>query len=171
MVEKRSIPPSINHQKIAEQIKSKNFGDIFTISVPQGATFSQLDYQRISSLVGENRGTPKSNILPGLMSNPDFMICVNENTVTVYKDTSWNLGLFMMLQEQIVAVLKDHPDAYPSIMNKLTRRIPREERGDFGLLPLRLKDDSALVVNLDEFPLSVIKALRQLIEDPKPNLL
>lgn len=156
---------SINHTQISDTIVSKVLGDVFTISLPENVEFTEEDFTRINFLFCQTIAKPgmKSN----LFTNPDFLLCMSEqNVLTVYKDTSWNLGLFKRISEQIQQMLDKYPQAYPLIMNRLVAKIPETQRDEIGYMPIGVTDQLAITTLVDDVPPNVLKALIRLTNDP-----
>lgn len=169
MTERKCFNPPIDHATIAKTIKERNLGDIFTVGLLGNTKFADTDFERINSLFRIT--IPRSNGCDNLLAGPDFLLSVGEQILTVYKDTSRNLGLFKLINEQIQTVLNKYPQAYPLLMNQLAAKIPESLRGEIGYMPAAVTHQLPIVINIiDGIPSSVLKALWRLTNDPNENL-
>lgn len=168
--ERKYLETSIDHIHIADIIFSKELGDIFTIKLPEDAIFTESDYTQINSLFNQN--IEKAAINDNLSTNQDFMSYINEqNTLTIYKDTSKNLSLFIFISERIYETLDKYPKAYPLIINKLVEKIPESQRNEIAYLPIEFSDQFYIEIGLDDVPTNVLKAIIRLTNDPNKKQL
>lgn len=162
-----SLRPEItfNLTEVASKILECEMGEIISVPLPTGFNFQHNHYNRIDSLFKQklvNTDRDPSE----LYFIPEFVIGSGPNALTIYKDTSYNINIFKMMNARLEGVLAKYPAVYPILMNRLTKVMPSKEKNQFGVLAVDTQISLEVVTGFENLPLTVLKALRQLTNDP-----
>ncbi len=171
MAEKERRNPIINYEQIANFLVSSDIGNIFGVQLPSSAEFTNDDFCQIHDLFKE---LTFSSLTTGtnFLDVPGFILSLDDqNLLTFYKDTAYNLRIFRYFNNEIENILTKNPANYPAVINMLVEEISPEEREEIYYIPAHEAKQCFTITTLEDVSASVLKALVRLTDDPRKTYL